>query len=95
MRSKLHSPYDKLVLFLFLVASTVPQSFPVAYEHETGQKRRVKTYSAAQALKWSAVLTVPLIDPKAFFDVRTDQNCWNVEVPRIDGSLVRVVWRIS
>jgi hypothetical protein len=28
-------------------------------------------------------------------DVRTDQYCWNVEVPRIEGSLVRVVSRMS
>jgi hypothetical protein len=45
----------------------------------------------AQASKWFAVVTVP----PTRLDVRTDQYCWNVEVPRIEGSLVRVVSRMS
>jgi hypothetical protein len=39
-------------------------------------------------LKCAAVLTEP--DERLF--CRTDQYCWKVDVPSIDGWLVRVVW---
>ena len=44
-----------------------------------------------QALKWVATVTVPLERLLR----RTDQYCWNVAVPMMDGWLVRVLWMWS
>lgn len=44
-------------------------------------------FSAFQALKWVATVTVPL----ERFVRRTDQYCWKVAVPMMEGWLVRVL----
>jgi hypothetical protein len=44
----------------------------------------------AHASKWVFMLTLPL--ERLFW--RTDQYCWKVEVPSIDGWLVRVLCAI-
>jgi hypothetical protein len=46
---------------------------------------------AAQALKWLARVTVPV----ERFVRRTDQNCWKVLVPSMEGALLRWLVKTS